>query len=131
MTVATAHAKAMRKEAAAHKAHQATMTLPFALPAPEPVSQAGQLADELGQVKAQIADLKRHEEKLKDQLKKLLKGQGEAEGALFRATVSTFPTTNVDWRAIAERMEPSPQLVAAYTEHGEQTNVKVVARKAS
>ncbi len=84
------------------------------------------MVDELGLLLARKAELSKRE----DELKKALRESGEVkvEGNLFRASVSRFETTKVDYKGICEKLEPSYQLVTAYTSKGEQCNVRVVAR---
>jgi hypothetical protein len=60
---------------------------------------AGQIVDELGSIKAQIADLKAREDALKAEL--IARGAAEAEGSLFRATISTA----MRWTLDAERVK--------------------------
>lgn len=101
-------------------------TLPFdQKPA---TSLAGSVVDELGELKARLADMRAQEDQLKARLAELLGGDGQCEGSLFRATVSTSDVHQVDWRAVAERLGPSPQLIAAHTVRRTQTTVRVVAR---
>ena len=87
------------------------------------------IVDELGTVKAEIANLKAREEFLK----KALEDSGETaiDGTLFRATVATSQRTNIDWKTIAEKLEPSRQLITAHTSVGYTTAVRVTARKTS
>jgi hypothetical protein len=87
------------------------------------------IVDQLGAIKAQQADLKARAGTLQAQL--IEAGVTEADGALFRATVSYSNVESVDWKAIAAKLEPSYQLVAAHTSYAPRTTVKVVARKTS
>lgn len=87
----------------------------------------GDLADRLGELKAAIADLKNSEEHLKELLKAC--GPGAYEGARYRATVSEQDRLVVDWRAVAERLNPSRQLLAAHSEEQHLVRVEVRARK--
>jgi len=87
------------------------------------------VVDELGLLLADKAALVKREE----ELKAILRGAGQSpvEGQLFRATVSTpGPTEVIDWKAIAERLQPSRQLIKAYTTMRENSpRVSVRARK--
>ena len=85
---------------------------------------AGDLIDELGALKADLADLKAREEGLKAEL--IARGLPEAEGALFRATVSQ----GTRWTLDVERVK-SEMGEAWYTSHskvGTATSVRVSAR---
>lgn len=83
-------------------------------------------ADALGALKAQIADL---EIRAKAEHARLVAmGAGAHEGFAFRATVSIADRETVDWRAVAEKLKPSHQLVTAHTSAKEVTTVRVVAR---
>lgn len=89
----------------------------------------GAIADRLGQIKAQIADLKKIEAALSDELKVF--GASSYEGVLYRAVIAErAATTKVDWEAIAKKLNPSRQLIQAYTRTGESTiTLTVYARK--
>ncbi len=86
-----------------------------------------QLVDELGALRAQQATLKEREADLRDEL--IASGYTEAEGVLFRAVVVESDRKLVDWKAIAAKLQPSRQLVAAHTRHSMTTSVRVSARK--
>lgn len=83
--------------------------------------------DQLGYLKAQLAELKAQESELRDLI--VAMGQGAHEGDVFRATVSIADRETVDWRAIAEYLQPSRQLITAHTSATSVTTVRVVARK--
>jgi hypothetical protein len=114
-------------------------TVPFRKPLPEELSadlaqllgmrtldDPRMLVDQLGCIKAQIADLEKQEKAIRAQL--IDTGHGAIEGELFRATVSRSEVERVDWKAVAEKCEPSRQLIAAHTLHDERVTVKVVSR---
>lgn len=87
------------------------------------------LADDFGQVKAQIATL----EKRKKSLVQLFQEAGvhELEGELFRIVVSSVPdSVGPDWKTIAEKMKPSRQLLAANQKVNKKahTRISVYAR---
>jgi hypothetical protein len=84
------------------------------------------MVDQLGCVKAQIATLEKEEKRLRDAIAEL--DCDAIDGELFRATVSHSEVAAVDWKTIAEKCEPSRQLVAAHTELKDRVTVKVVAR---
>ena len=64
--------------------------------------------DAIGRVKAAIAELEAQEKALRD---------------------SIADRETIDWRAIAEKLAPSRQLVTAHTSAKTVTTVRVVARK--
>lgn len=79
------------------------------------------MVDELGHIKARVADLTAQEKRLKSELANYCANPAPGnmyafEGRDFRATVSLpLPSEVTDWRAVAERLEPSRQLVRAHT----------------
>ena len=83
--------------------------------------------DELGQLKAKIADLKKREDELKD----LLEGAGvtKAEGDLFRVTITQSVRESLDMEAVKAKL--SPQFIRAHTKETRYTTVRVSARKGS
>lgn len=85
------------------------------------------IVDQLGALKAQQSDLKKRSGTLQEQLVKA--GVTEAEGALFRATVSTHDVETINWEAIARKLNPSQQLITGNTSKAKRTTVKIVARK--
>lgn len=90
----------------------------------------GATVDRLGAIKAEIARLKADEDKLKKQL--IEANVVFAEGESFRVAISHVdPMPVIDWRAIAERLNPTRQLVVAHTSYTEESDrVRVSARKA-
>lgn len=84
------------------------------------------VVDQLGQVKAQLAELEAIEAGLRKQLVEA--GVEAVEGRLFRATVSTFEATNVNWKGLVEQLAPPERLVKKFTSTAQRTTVKVVAR---
>lgn len=85
--------------------------------------------DRLGIIKGQIADLAVQAKLIEDRIK--AHGAGVTEGSLFRATVSVSERETVDWKAVAEKLQPSHQLVTAHTARTEVVCLRVVARKAA
>ncbi len=83
--------------------------------------------DELGAIKAQIADLKALEATLKTDVIRC----GGGEGELFRATVSESTRKTVDWKTVAMHLKPSTQLLTAHTKASVVVAVRVSARKAA
>jgi len=85
----------------------------------------GEIVDQLGHVKAEAAEIKAREEALKAAL--VAKGITEAEGVLFRATVSEALRETLDSDKIREEMGPS--WCALHSKIAVVTTVRVNARK--
>lgn len=72
------------------------------------------ISDELGTITAEIKRLTAQKDKLAAQLKDL--GAGTYEGAIYSTLVYyTAPQAVIDWKAIAQKLNPSHQLVTAHT----------------
>jgi hypothetical protein len=82
--------------------------------------------DELGRLRAQIADLRTREEELVAGIK--LRGDGVYEGTMFRAVVSAYDRCSTDWKAIAEHLEASRQLIKAHTTNAPQLKLTMAAK---
>jgi hypothetical protein len=80
--------------------------------------------DRLGNVKAQLAALKREEDELKAVL--IENGVGAYEGDIWRATVSQTERETLDMDAVREKL--SAQFIRAHTNVTPVTTVRVVAR---
>lgn len=96
------------------------------------------LIDRLGEVKAQIAELKALEEALKTELLTALpepEGTGRdslhEEGRKYRVTVSHSVRDRVDYKKLVERLKPSRQMLRSYTTQVESTLVRVSAKEES
>lgn len=89
----------------------------------------GDLVDQLLSVKAQLAELETREREIKDCL--VATGEKTIEGMLARASVSYCQgREKIDWQTIAERFNPSRQLITAHTTIGSPFHtVRVSARK--
>jgi hypothetical protein len=85
------------------------------------------LADDLGLVRAQMADLKVREEKIRAAI--IATGEPIIEADLFRAVLITQNRTQIDWQAIAKKLKPSRQLIKAYTERKEVIQIKTSSRQ--
>lgn len=94
--------------------------------AEDPAVSAAKAADELGQVKARIAELEKEETRLRDQLVEF--GAEAVEGSLFRVTVSRYESESINWKEIAAELKPTPKLVAKHTTTKERVTVKVNSR---
>lgn len=85
--------------------------------------------DKLGQIKADIADLKIVEGLLRQQL--IDAELPEIDGKLFRATVNTHDRVCIDYECVIDHLPKTAllkKLVKQYTSKSEVTTVKVVAR---
>jgi hypothetical protein len=80
--------------------------------------------DQLGVIKAQIAELKAQEEALRAVL--VEQGPGAYEGELFRATVSESERSTLDMAAVRAKL--SPQFIRAHTIITDVVTVRVAAR---
>lgn len=86
------------------------------------------IVDRIAQLKAQISDLTQEETALKAAL--IDAGLEAIDGTLHRAAISWTVKKITDWRTIAEKLEPSRQLIAAHTSTGEPfATVRLFARK--
>lgn len=85
-----------------------------------------QAADDLGQIRAELAILKQDEAKLRDIL--IANGVDVIEGDLFRANVVESHRKVIDWKTIAEKLEPSRQLVKAHTRETDVVSIRVTSR---
>jgi hypothetical protein len=87
-----------------------------------------QLVDELAAIRADLADLKATEEAYRAEL--IAAGVTEADGTLHRVTISQTTRSITDWQTIAEKFEPSRQLIAAHTKQSAPSfTVRITARK--
>jgi hypothetical protein len=88
---------------------------------PAAVTAAHALAlkvDQLGQLHAAIARLKKDADQIRTELEDA--GLADIEGQLYRVNFAQVAgSTLTNWRAIAERLKASPQLIRAYTKTGE------------
>lgn len=86
--------------------------------------------DQLAEVKSHIATLQTREEELKQVL--AAAGSDIIEGTEHRAAISITTRTAIDWKAIAKRLKPSRQLIAAHTTEGAPfAVVRISAKKTS
>jgi histidinol-phosphate/aromatic aminotransferase/cobyric acid decarboxylase-like protein len=99
---------------------------------PAAVTAAAALAakvDELGQLHAAIAKLKKDADTIRTDLEDA--GLTDIDGQLYRVNFAQCAgKTLTDWQAIAKRLQASPQLIRAYTKTGEaSTRMTVKARQ--
>ena len=94
--------------------------------------QLGKIVDDLGVIKAQMADLKHQEDRLKTLLiegwKPPFTSASEVEGDLFRAAISEVTKDVTSWRTVAQALGASRQLIKAHTTITTYTQVRVAAR---
>lgn len=70
------------------------------------------LADEYGEIKAQLADLAQRQKDIKKMFEQA--GVSELEGLSFRIVVSQVEDSSCpDYKTICEKLEPSRQMIAA------------------
>ena len=86
------------------------------------------LVDELGTIKAQIAELKAKEALLAEGVKKLILkgGSNAAEGILFRATLSATVRASIDTKRLREEQA---EIALQYTVEAPVETLRVCARK--
>jgi hypothetical protein len=99
---------------------------------PAAVTAAAAIAakvDELGQLHAAMADMKRKADRIRTELENA--GLQDIEGNLYRVNFAQCAgRTLTDWKTIAERLKASRQLIAAHTTTGEPgTRMTVKARQ--
>ena len=87
------------------------------------------LADYVGALRADIANLNEQLKGAQALLEQMVGEGGEAEGELFRVKVVGSDRVTVAWRKVAEKLEPSAQLVAAHTSKSHVVSFRVSARK--
>lgn len=92
------------------------------------VTSVSEMADELGSLRAEIETLQAAAKGLEDILK--ASNVVEAKGSLFRVSISYgVETKSVAWKKIAEKFNPSRQLVTANTKVSVSDRVRVTAMK--
>jgi hypothetical protein len=85
------------------------------------------MTDELGFIRAQMADLKDREKDIRESF--IEAGVKAMEGDTFRAVVVESLRTMIDWKTVAAKLEPSRQLVTAHTTEKEVISIRVNARR--
>jgi len=81
------------------------------------------LVDRLNEVRNKIADLKVVEVDLENKIK--ANGDGVYNGTDCYARVTTVTTKNVNWAAIAKKLNPSVQLLAGNTSYGDAVRLTI------
>lgn len=86
--------------------------------------------DTLGQLLAQIADLTKQADAIKDSIKDeaSMSGQKAFEGDLFKATYVETNRSTVDWKAIAKALNIPADLIAQHTNTTAVFSVKVTSK---
>lgn len=86
--------------------------------------------DELGMLQAQIAELTKRAEAIKDAIKDdaSMSGTKSFEGTLFKATYIETNRSTVDWKAIAKVLDIPADLIAEHTKTAAVYSVKVTSR---
>ncbi len=93
-------------------------------------AELADIVDTLADIRAQIAELQEKEKTCKAAL--IASNAPAIDGTLHRVTISQTTRTNIDWQGIAERFQPSRQLINAYTTTSAPVfTVRVTARKVS
>lgn len=81
--------------------------------------------DKLADIRAQINELAAVEKKLEAELKAM--GVGKHIGTEHYANVFEQTADTVNWKAVAAKLNPSPQLVAAHTKRATKVVLKLTA----
>jgi hypothetical protein len=97
--------------------------------APTAAQAIANKVDELGALRAVIADLTKHADQIRTELESA--GLATIDGQHYSASLtSTKGRTLIDWQTIAQKFKPSRQLIAAHTTTGKpSTRLNVTARK--
>ncbi len=85
------------------------------------------LADQLGNLQAEIEAMQKQERELKDSL--IDEGLGTYEGDLYDATVYESDRKTVAWKRVAEKLGATAQMIAGNTKRSVTTSVKCTAKK--
>jgi hypothetical protein len=87
--------------------------------------------DSLGSLLAQIAELTKQADQIKDELKDSAtapNGSKVFEGDLFKATVIESNRSTIDWKALSKDLGITDEQLAAYTKTTAVFSVKVTSR---
>lgn len=85
--------------------------------------------DTLGSLMAQIAELTKQADKIKEELKDRasLSGQKSFEGASYKATYTESNRSTVDWKAIAAELNIPADMIARHTKTSAVYSIKTTA----
>jgi hypothetical protein len=86
------------------------------------------LIDELGATLAAQAELNKQVKSLKDEFMARVEAGDVDEGELFRAFHVLSERKATDWKAVAQKLQPSRQLVAAHTSQKFVHSVRVSSK---
>lgn len=86
--------------------------------------------DELGMLLAQIADLQKRADAIKDSIKDVATAGGPSafDGAVFKATVVEANRRTTDWKAIQKALNIPEDVIIEHTSVTAVFSVKVTAR---
>lgn len=86
--------------------------------------------DTLGQLLAQISELTKQADAIKDSLKDQanLTGDKSFEGDLFKATYIETNRSTVDWKAVAKVLNIPAELIAEHTKTAAVFSIKVTSK---
>jgi hypothetical protein len=103
--------------------------MPVTTPTTSAADAIAAKVDELGQLHAAIANMKREADQIRTELEDA--GLDNIEGQLYRVNFAQCAgRTLTDWKTIAERLKASRQMIAAHTTTGEpSTRMTVKARQ--
>lgn len=87
----------------------------------------GQVADKLGEARARLKLAQDEVKSLEAELKG--SGRSEIQGQWYLVKVSRYEQARINWRKVAEKLEPSHQLVSAHTSHQEVCKLTVSAHR--
>lgn len=82
--------------------------------------------DELGTLKAQMADLQERMDTIRARL--ISEGVSHAHGSLFQVSISSYPRRTVDWKGVAMKLKAKPRLVEQFTKETIVSSLRVSAR---
>lgn len=112
-----------------HAFDNAVLSAPILNAAPTAAQAIAAKVDRLGVLHAALSDMKKEADALRAELEDA--GLDNIDGQLYRVNFATVAgSTLTNWRAIAERLKASPQLIRAHTKTGEpSTRMTVKARQ--
>ena len=82
--------------------------------------------DRLDSIKAEISTLQKEYDKIKAKL--IDEGIDEAEGKLFKVSISDFDVSRVDYKGVVTLLDPSEEVIEKFTSVSHQQRVVVNAR---
>jgi len=85
------------------------------------------LTDQLGWLRAEKSTLDQSIKAAELAIRHMIGNNGAVNGDAYRLTINTCQVKNVAWKAITEKMEASPQMIAGNTSFSNRTTIKVTA----